>query len=71
MVRPKVNMKGPKMAQIAVLEGYKMPRHRKRRRARRRSGGSQRRKLATAARKCKGKKIGAFRACIRKHLKKR
>jgi hypothetical protein len=27
-------------------------------------------KLGTAARKCKGKKKGAFRACIRKQMKK-
>jgi hypothetical protein len=39
-------------------------------RRRRRSGGSQRAKMRSCAKKCKGQKMRAFRACMRKCLKK-
>ena len=53
---------------IAMFEGYGSPRRR-----RRRSGGRRRSqsKLARAARACKGRKKGAFRACVRKKMKSR
>lgn len=43
------------------------------RRRRRRKGArtAQQRKLAAAAKKCKGRKKGAFRACVRAELKRR
>lgn len=52
--------------QIAVLEGYQMPRRR-----RRRSGGSQRAKFSRAAKHCAGRSKGKFKACMRKQLRKR
>lgn len=33
-------------------------------------GAAQRSTFKSAAKACKGKKIGAFRACMRSHLKK-
>lgn len=51
---------------IAILEGWQMPRRR-----RRRFAGAQQTRMGRAARACKGKRRGAFRACIRAHMKKR
>jgi hypothetical protein len=54
--------------QITMLEGYSMAKRRKR------SGGrktAQQSKLGRAAKACKGKKGGAFRACVSKKLKSR
>jgi hypothetical protein len=48
-------------ARKMVLEGV----------ARRSRRMAKRSKLGAAARACKGKKKGAFRACVRKHMKKR
>lgn len=57
-----------------MFEGYgEFGAHRRRRR-RRRSGGRRTRqqsKLARAAKACKGRRKGAFRACVRKKLKSR
>lgn len=61
------------MNRIAIYEGYG---YRKRRKSRsthkRRKGGAsrQRAKFKAAAKACKGKSIGAFRACMRKKLRK-
>lgn len=43
---------------------------RKKRRSSRRGKTTQQRKLGAAARACKGKKMRAFRACVRAKLKK-
>lgn len=40
------------------------------RRRRRSGGGAQRNKMRTCAKKCKGQRMRAFRACMRKCLKK-
>jgi len=54
------------MPSVYTIEGT-------RRRKKRKSGGrtAQQRKLAAAARKCKGRKKGAFRACVKAELKRR
>lgn len=72
------------MPTIAILEGYSaLPTSRghsgssnrrsdmARRKRRSRGGASQRRKFAAAARACRGKSKGAFRACMKKKLKKK
>jgi hypothetical protein len=43
------------------------------RRRKKRNGGktAQQRRFGAAAKKCKGKKAGAFRACVRAELKRR
>jgi len=51
--------------QVAVFEGYGMPRKGKKMAKRRGSS-----KLGRAAKACKGKKKGAFRACVRKKMRK-
>jgi len=69
------------MAQIAVLEGYKMPRrrrrygahHRRRRYGAHRTGGSHRARFKRAAKMCSRhvrSKGGSFQACMKRHLKK-
>ncbi len=58
--------------QIAILEGYKMPRRRRRHR-RRYSGVKQTTKLGRAAKICSRvvrRSGGSFKACMRRHLKK-
>ena len=55
------------MATAAILAGA----HRRRRRSRRRrhlGGTSQQRKLGACARKCKGNRKSAFRACMKRCL---
>lgn len=50
--------------EITMLEGYGTPRF-----TRRTGRTEQQMKLGTAARQCKGKKKGAFRACIKRKMK--
>jgi hypothetical protein len=64
------------MSQIAILEGYAGPGGGGRRRRRRKGSRSGRRsgqqgRFAAAARSCRGKRKGAFQACMRKKLKGR
>ena len=52
-----------------ILEGYGLPKFKKSKRSTRKRSSSNM-KLATAARHCKGKKKGAFRACIKEQFRK-
>lgn len=51
--------------EITMLEGYGFPKALTRRTAKKES----QMKLGTAAKKCKGKKAGAFRACVKRVMK--
>ena len=63
---------------VAMLRGYHHPRSRsqkessmaRRKHHKRKSFRGQKSKFTAAAKACKGKKIGAFRACMRSKLKK-
>ena len=68
------------MAEVILLEGYVTPSHGAKSRSkkggknmakRKRKGNSaQMGRFGAASHKCKGLKIKAFRACVRKHAKK-
>ena len=63
------------MSKIAIYEGYgsgPFAGYGKRRRKAKRSGGkaAQRARFKKAAKACRGKKIGAFRSCMRAKLRK-
>src|SRR3972149_4699488 len=59
--------------QIAIFEGHKMPRRRKKTRSRtRRGGGTQRSRFGAAARRCsriRRRRKGSFQACVKRMLK--
>jgi len=61
--------------QIAIFEGHKMPRRRKKTRSRtRRGGGAQHSRFGAAARKCsriRRRRKGSFQACMKRLLKGR
>jgi hypothetical protein len=57
--------------QIAILEGYQIPRYGTMPRKRKRSGasGAQQNRFKKAAKKCARRRSGSFRLCMKRELK--